>query len=132
MKSINDYESINIANLLCFIVGEVDGFIEDSNGNKYLAFASTDGNKEVLKEYTKFWDGIKNSIKTKNGGKEGEYKKDFMKIRFNSDNNFPLGKIFQLCMLSIVLRFFLKKMVNIVRKCFQTNVCMSYETDVIR
>ena len=107
MKSINDYESINIANLLCFIVGEVDGFIEDSNGNKYLAFASTDGNKEVLKEYTKFWDGIKNSIKTKNGGKEGEYKKDFMKIRFNSDNNFPLGKIFQLCMLSIVLRFFL-------------------------
>ena len=132
MKSINDYESINIANLLCFIVGEVDGFIEDSNGNKYLAIASTDGNKEVLKEYTKFWDGIKNSIKTKNSGKEGEYKKDFMKIRFNSDNNFPLGKIFQLCMLSIVLRFFLKKMVNIARKCFQTNVCMSYETDVIR
>ena len=90
MKSINDYESINIANLFYFIVGEVDGFIEESNANKYLAFASTDRNKEVLKECTKFWDGIRNPIKSKNGGKEGEYKKDFMKIRFTSDNNFSI------------------------------------------
>ena len=28
--------------------GEVDGYIEDENGNKYLTFASTDKNIEVL------------------------------------------------------------------------------------
>ena len=29
--------------------------------------------------------GLKILLKTINGGKEGEYKKDFMKIKFNSD-----------------------------------------------
>ena len=29
---------------------------------KYLIFASTDKNKEVLKKYTELWDGIKDLI----------------------------------------------------------------------
>ena len=67
-------------------------------GNKYFAFASIDKNKEVLKKYTTPWDKIKklikcNSIETINGGKPGEYEKDFMKIKFNSDDNLPLIKI---------------------------------------
>ena len=28
------------------MIGEVDGYIEESNGNKYLTFASTDKNKK--------------------------------------------------------------------------------------
>ena len=43
-------------------------------------------------------------IKTINVDKEGEYKKDFMKIKFNSDDNLPLGKILKLCMLTVVVR----------------------------
>ena len=39
MKS--DYESIDSVNPLYFIVGEVDGYIEEKNGNKYLTIAST-------------------------------------------------------------------------------------------
>ena len=35
---------------------------EEKNGNKYLTFASTDKNKEVLKKYTELWDEIKNLI----------------------------------------------------------------------
>ena len=42
MKSISDYENINSANPLYFIADKVDGYIEESNGNKYLVFASTD------------------------------------------------------------------------------------------
>ena len=45
----DDYENINIVNPLYLIIGEIDGFIEESNGNKYLTFASTEENKEVLK-----------------------------------------------------------------------------------
>ena len=45
-------ESINSVNPLYFIVGEVDGYIEEKNGNKYLIFASTDKNKEILEKYT--------------------------------------------------------------------------------
>ena len=46
MKS--DYESIDSVNPLYFIVGEVDGYIEEKNGNKYLAFASIYKSKEVF------------------------------------------------------------------------------------
>ena len=53
------YESIHSVNPLYLIVGKVDGYIEESNGNKYLIFASTDKNKESLEKYTELWDGIK-------------------------------------------------------------------------
>ena len=61
-KSINDYESIHSVNPLHFIVDEVDGYIEERNGNKYLVFASTDKRKEALKKYTELWNGIKDLI----------------------------------------------------------------------
>ena len=38
----------------------MDGHIEESNGDKALAFASTEKNQEVLKKYTELWDEIKN------------------------------------------------------------------------
>ena len=62
------------------MIGEVIEYIEENNGNRYLVFDSTDENKEVLKKYTELWDGIKNEIEAINGGKKGEYVKDFMKL----------------------------------------------------
>ena len=53
-----DYAKINSVNSLYLIIGKADGYIEESNGNKYLIFVSTDKNKEVLTKYTKFWSGI--------------------------------------------------------------------------
>ena len=97
--------SINSVNPLYFIVGELDGFIEESNRNKYyLVFASTDENNEILTKYTELQVGIKNLIQMINGGKEREYKKDFMKIKFDSDDNLPLGGILKLFMLTVVVR----------------------------
>ena len=46
IKSISDYESINSVNPLHLIIAEVDGYIEENTGNKYLRFASTDKNKK--------------------------------------------------------------------------------------
>ena len=60
------------------IIGKVDGHIEEKNKSKYLVFDSTDESKEVLKTYRELWGGIKNEIKAINGGKEGEYGKDFI------------------------------------------------------
>ena len=85
------------------MIGEVIGHIEE-NGNKYLVFDSTDENKEILKKYTELWDGIKNEIKTINGGKIGEYGKDFMKIKFNTDDNMLLNKPLKLNLLTIIVR----------------------------
>ena len=58
------------------------------NGNKYLIFASVDKKQKVLTKYKELWDGVKNMIEKIND-KPGEYKKDFMKTKFNSDDNLP-------------------------------------------
>ena len=49
-------------------------------------------------------DGIRNEIERINGSKEGEYGKDFMKIKFNSDNDLPLIKPLKFHALAIVVR----------------------------
>ena len=41
--------NINSVNLLYLLIDEVDGFIEEKEGNKYLNIALTDSNNEVLK-----------------------------------------------------------------------------------
>ena len=95
------------------IIGKVDEHIEENNGNKYLLFDSvelccTDENKEVLKKYRELWDGIKNEIETINGSKKCEYGKDFMKIKFNTDDNLPLNKPLKLHHLAIIVRCILE------------------------
>ena len=72
--------------------------------NKYLNFDSKDENKEVLKKYTKLWDGIKNETETINGNKKGEYGKDFMKIKFDTDDNLSLNKTLTLHNMTIIIR----------------------------
>ena len=60
--------------------------------------------REVLEKSTKLWDKIKYLIKTIYGDKSGEYEKDFMKIKFNSDDDLPLNKILKLHNLTIIVR----------------------------
>ena len=72
--------------------------------NKYLIFDSKDENKEVLKKYTKLWDGIKNKTETINVNKKGEYGKDFMKIKFDTDDNLSLNKTLTLHNMTIIIR----------------------------
>ena len=47
---------------------------------------------------------IKSKIKTINGGKEGEYGKDFMKIKFDTDDDLPLNEPVKLHMVTIIVR----------------------------
>ena len=89
---------------MCLITGEVDGHIKEKNGSKYLVFDSTNENREALEKYLKLWDGIKNEIETINGGKEGEYGKDFIKPNFDTYDCLPLNKPLKLRMLKITVR----------------------------
>ena len=49
--------------------------------------------KKALEKYTKLWNEIKYHIHTTNANKSGEYEKDYMKIKFNSDDDMPLNKL---------------------------------------
>ena len=64
---------------------------------------STNKNKKALTKYIELWGGIKNSIEKINN-KSGEYGKDFMKIKFNSDDSLPLKKTLKLYNMTIIVR----------------------------
>ena len=61
-------------------------------------------NEKELEKYTKVWDEIKYHIQTINAGRSGEYEKDYMKIKFNSDDDLPLHKILKLHNSTIFVR----------------------------
>ena len=101
-----DYVKIDSVNPLYLIIGKADRYIEEVNGNKDLIFASRDKSKEVLTKYLKLQDDIKYLIKIINGGEAGKYEKEYMKIKFISDDNLPLNKILKLHNLTIIVRSF--------------------------
>ena len=70
------------------LIDHASGFIKEKGANKYLVFDSKDENKELLKKYNDVLNGIKNKIKEVDDS-EFDYEKDYMKIKFNSDNNLP-------------------------------------------
>ena len=105
IKKIDDYENTNSANTLYLFICNADGNIEENNGNKYLVFISTDGNENMLANFTNLWGEMKHFIEIKIEGKIGECEKDFMKIKFNSDdNNIPLNEILRLRILIVIVR----------------------------
>ena len=94
MKNL-DHVNIDLKNSLYLVFNNVDGYTtEENNEDKRLIFDFPNKNKEILEKYKKLWNEIKNQIKkTINAVKSIQYKTDLMKIRFESDDDLPLGKI---------------------------------------
>ena len=65
-------------------------------------------------------------IKTINGGEASEDDKDFMKIKFESDDDLSLGRILKLHMLTVIVRSVFEEDGKYPKK-FQMTVCMSYK-----
>ena len=95
-----DEYNINSVKLL----DRIDSFIEEKRVNKYLNIDSADRNSEVLKKYAEVWSEIKDQIEKINNSKSGEYDKDYMKIKFNSDDNLPLNKQLKFTNVTIIIR----------------------------
>ena len=129
MKSL-DHVNNDSESPLYLIFNNVDEYIiKESNRDKYLIFVSTNQNKKVLEKYTKRWNEIKIQIETINGGKLIKYKEHFMKIRFESDNDLPLGKILNIPSLIIIARSVFKETTSIIIKFIYMNVCINLWRD---
>ena len=96
--------NIDSVNPLYLNIKELDGFINEKNGNKYLNISLTDTNNDVLIKYAEVWNGIKNQIKKINNDSVVDYDKDYMKIKFDSDDNLPLNKVLKFHSLTIIIR----------------------------
>ena len=70
-------------------------YIEEKGVNKCLVFNSTDENKELLKKHCKI---------KKISGDECCYEKDYMKIKFNLDDDLPLNKPLKFHNMTITIR----------------------------
>ena len=90
-------------NPLYLRIAHANGYIEEINENEYLVFDSTNENKELLKKYNDVFNGIIDKIK-KISNDECDYEKDYMKIKFNSDDNLPLNKPLKFHNMTITIR----------------------------
>ena len=95
-------------NPLCLRIFHATGDIEEKDANKYLIFESTDENKELLKKYNDVFDGSRKKIKEICSDK-CDYQKDYMKIKFNSDDNLPLNKPLKFHLMTITIRSVFKE-----------------------
>ena len=102
-KKIGDCYDVNSVNPLYLRIGNASGYIEEDWTHKYLIFDSTDENKELLKKYNDVFDRLIDKIK-KIDDDWLEYTKDYMKIKFNSDDNLPLNKPLKFYQMTITIR----------------------------
>ena len=85
------------------MINRIDGFFEEKNGVKYLSIADTSRNDEILRKYNQVFDEIKYHIK-KIDASDGEYEKDYMKIKFSIDDNIPLNKVLYFLTITVIIR----------------------------
>ena len=108
IKKIDDCENIYSVNPLYLHITHANGYIEEINENKYLIFDSIDENKELLKKYNDVFNGIMGKIKEVSND-ECDYEKDYIKIKFNSDDNLPLNKPLKFHNMTITVRSVFKE-----------------------
>ena len=97
IKQIGYGYDINSVNPLYLRINNVNGYIEEK------VFDSTGENKELLKKYSDAFNGI--MIKIREIDVDWlEYSKQYMKIRFRSDDNLPLNKSLKLYNMTVTIR----------------------------
>ena len=103
-KKIDDCKNINSVNPFYLGITHVNGYIEEKGMDNYLVFDSTDENKEWLKKYNDVFNGIRDKIKELNSN-ECDHEKDYMKIKFNLDDDLPLNKSLKFGLMTITIRY---------------------------
>ena len=95
----------------------MSGYIEEINEDKYLVFDVRDENKKLLKRYDDVFNGIMSKIR-KIDDDWLEYSKDYMKIRFSSDDNLPLNKPLKFYQMTVTIRYVFSE-INFIHKYFR-------------
>ena len=131
IKKISDCKNIYSVNPLYLRITHASGYIKEKDVNKYLIFDSIklqlmklhsielhliDKNKDLLKKYNVF-NGIRDKIKDINND-DCDYEKDYIKIKFNSDDNLPLNKPLNFHNMTITIRSVFEEDVKLYPQVF--------------
>ena len=100
------YLKINSVNPLYLIVFNnviTDGYFKEINKGKYLTLVPTNETKEKIKKYEELWSKIRYLIRSRTKNSE-DFDENYMKIKFNSDDELPLNKTIEIPIMIIVVR----------------------------
>ena len=86
---------VNSVSPLYLMINKTKGHFEEVDGDRYLITSSENG--DIMQKYQEVFNGIKEIIK-----KINDY--NYMKIKFNTDDNIPLNKIIYFPTITIIIR----------------------------
>ena len=90
------------------MINKIKGHFEEVVGDKYLIVSSE--NDDIMQKYQEVFYGTKEIIKKINDyGQPIKYDDNYMKIKFNTDDNIPLNKIFYFPTITIIIRSLTEK-----------------------
>ena len=85
------------------MINKIKGHFEEEDGDKYLIISSENGN--IMQKYQEDFDGIKEIIKRINDYSYPiKYNDNYMKIKFNTNDNIILNKIIYFPTITIIIR----------------------------
>ena len=101
-KKITECNEINSVNPLYLRIRDMKGqFIKGKHDNvRYLIIS---GDENVLRIFENIWKSIRAKIE-ENTGSIGQYDKDYMKIKFESNDNLPTDNIVNIRLVTIIIR----------------------------
>ena len=109
MYNIKYIKNLNSSDFLYLVFNNLDAYIEKSSENRYLVFASTEKNTIMLKNHTELCDEIKEQIEFITSDKVTKYSKDFMKIRFKTNDDLPVNKIINIPVCVVIVSSIFKE-----------------------
>ena len=85
------------------MINKIKGHFEEEDEDKYLIISSENGN--IMQKYQEDFDGIKEIIKRINDYSYAiKYNDNYMKIKFNTNDNIILNKIIYFPAITIIIR----------------------------
>ena len=109
MCDIKYIKNLNSLDSLYLVLNNLDAYIEKSGENRYLIFASAQKNKIMLENYIELSENIIEQIELITGDKVTKYSKDFMKIRFKTNDDLPLNKIINIPVCVVIVSSIFKE-----------------------
>ena len=94
---------IDSVNPLYLMINRMKGHFEEKDGDKYLIISLKSG--DTIQKYQEVFDGLKEIIKKINDYSQPiKYDDNYMKIKFNANDNISLNKIMYLPTITITIR----------------------------
>ena len=95
--------NVNSVSPLYLMINRIKGHFEEKDGDKYLIISSKNG--DIMQKYQKVFDGIKEIIKRMNYySYRIKYDDNYMKIKFNANDNIILNKIIYFHTITVIVR----------------------------